>query len=345
MRASVVVPVYNGEAILVRCLDALASQTIPHSDYEIIVVDDGSTDATSRIVDDWHALHPSVNIRLIRQENAGPAAARNRGATEAGAPLLFFTDADCAPERDWIEQMVLAFATADVAGAKGVYLSDQKGLVPRFVQAEYEDRYDRMRGRERIDFVDTYSAGYRRDIFLENGGFDPIFPTASVEDQEFSFRLAEKGYRLVFAPEARVRHIHDESLREYARRKYLIGYWKALVTRRYPQRIVRDSHTPQVLKAQIVTAAGLIAVVAASLVAIRIARLRVAWRLLSAFTALFMVLSTPFLIKLAQRSWKLALAGPFLLFLRALALGGGYLVGGVRFGRSEDTRNEFANEG
>ena len=58
------------------------------------------------------------------------------------------------------------------------------------------------RRRTQIDFIDTYSAGYRREIFLENGGFDPIFTTASVEDQEFSFRLAQKGYRLVFVPGA-----------------------------------------------------------------------------------------------------------------------------------------------
>ena len=76
--------------------------------------------------------------------------------------------------------------------------------VPRFTQLEYEDRYDRMAGVESIDFVDTYSAAYRRDIFLANGGFDRTFPTASVEDQEFSFRLTEKGYRLVFVPSAKV---------------------------------------------------------------------------------------------------------------------------------------------
>ena len=112
-----------------------------------------------------------------------------------------------------------------------------------------------MAGVESIDFVDTYSAAYRRDIFLANGGFDSTFPTASVEDQEFSFRLAEKGYRLVFVPAAKVFHRHNHTLSAYIRRKFLIGYWKVLVTRRHPGRAVRDSHTPQALKLQMGLAA------------------------------------------------------------------------------------------
>ncbi len=146
----------------------------------------------------------------------------------------------------WIAALAAPFADERVAGAKGAYLTRQRGAVPRFTQLEYEDRYDRMAGAETIDFVDTYSAAYRRDVFLANGGFDPAFPID--EDQEFSFRLAEKGYRLVFVPEAKVYHRHNPTLRAYIRRKFLIGYWKVLVARRHPGRAVKDSHTPQTLK-------------------------------------------------------------------------------------------------
>ena len=148
-----------------------------------------------------------------------------------------------------------------VAGAKGTYLTGQRAVVARFTQLEYEDRYDRMVGVETIDFIDTYSAAYRRDIFLANGGFDTTFLAASVEDQEFSFRLAEKGYRLVFVPAAKVFHRHNHTLSAYTRRKFFIGYWKVLVTRRHPGRAVKDSHTPQALKLQM----GLAAVTAAAL--------------------------------------------------------------------------------
>ena len=110
-----------------------------------------------------------------------------------------------------------------------------------------------MRGAERIDFIDTYSAAYRRDIFLTNGGFDPRFLIN--EDQEFSFRLAEKGYKLVFAPDAQVYHRHNQTVREYIRRKFKIGMWKVRVTRQHPTQVVKDSHTPGALKAQLVIAA------------------------------------------------------------------------------------------
>ena len=143
-QCTVVVPVYNGAAVISRCLEALGRQTVAPDAYEIIVVNDGSTDATADTVESWRLAHPQHRCRLVQQANAGPAAARNRGAHAATAPILLFTDADCAPLPDRVERMSEAFRQPDVAGAKGAYLSDQLEPAPRFVQAEYEDRYDRM---------------------------------------------------------------------------------------------------------------------------------------------------------------------------------------------------------
>ncbi len=328
---SVIVPVYNGGAIITRCLDALAGQTVAADCYEIILVDDGSRDDTAAIAAAWGDVHPQHCFRLIQQPNAGPAAARNHGAQVARSPLLLFTDGDCAPQPDWIEAMVAAFDDPEIVGAKGAYVTEQAGVVARFVQAEYEDRYDRMRAMPRIDFIDTYSAGYRRTIFLENGGFDPIFTTASVEDQEFSFRLAQKGYPLTFAPDARVSHLHDETLAEYVRRKYFIGYWKALLTRWHPERMVQDSHTPQVLKVQIVLMAALLGFMALGLLGFFWSPLAWAWLGVAGTLIVFLITSLPFLTKLARRSWTLALVGPVMLMARALALGSGYLAGTIHF--------------
>jgi lipopolysaccharide/colanic/teichoic acid biosynthesis glycosyltransferase/GT2 family glycosyltransferase len=328
---SVIVPVYNGAGTIERCLNALAAQTVAPGRYEVIVVDDGSTDDTAAVIARWRRAHPHIQLTLLSQANAGPAAARNRGAAAARAPLLLFTDADCAPTPTWIEAMTAPFADPDVAGAKGAYVTEQTGLVPRFVQAEYEDRYDRMAGQAQIDFIDTYSAAYRRAIFLENEGFDPIFTTASVEDQEFSFRLAQKGYRLVFAPAARVSHLHDSSVREYFRRKYYIGFWKALMIRWHPERMVQDSHTPQVLKVQIVLLAALIALAPLALLGLIWPPLNWLWAAVAATALLFLLTTLPFVRKLAQRSPALALIGPPMLVVRALALGSGYLIGTIHF--------------
>ncbi len=331
VRGSVIVPVYNGARTIERCLDALARQSLPPGAYEILVVDDGSTDETPLRVQAWIERHPHLRARLIRQANAGPAAARNHGARLAQAPVLLFTDADCAPLPHWAEAMLQAFQDPEVVGAKGTYLTNQTGLVPRFVQAEYEDRYDRMRGQERIDFVDTYSAAYRRDVFLENGGFDPTFTTASVEDQELSFRLAEKGYRLVFVPEAQVSHLHDANLWEYARRKYYIGFWKALLISWHPGRAVQDSHTPQVLKVQIMLWAGILGLLPLAALSVVWPVLAWLWWPLAGLGGLFLLTTLPFERKLARRSWALALIGPGMLAVRAVALGAGYLAGTVHF--------------
>ncbi len=331
LHCSVVVPVYNGAAVIERCLDGLGCQSISSDRYEVIVVDDGSTDTTSAVVTAWAARHPSIQLRLLRQPNAGPAAARNFGAREAQSPLVLFTDGDCAPTRTWVEAMAAPFADGGIVGAKGTYVTEQAGLIPRFVQSEYEDRYDRMRGHAQIDFIDTYSAAYRRDVFLENTGFDPIFTTASVEDQEFSFRLAQKGYRLVFAPDAKVSHLHDSDLGEYFRRKYYIGFWKALMIRWHPERMVQDSHTPQVLKVQIVLLAALLGLAPLALLGMIWAPLTWLWLGVALCLLAFAATTAPFVAKLAQRSPGLALIGPLMLVVRALALGSGYLVGTIHF--------------
>jgi cellulose synthase/poly-beta-1,6-N-acetylglucosamine synthase-like glycosyltransferase len=331
LSCSVIVPVYNGEATIGACLQALLAQTVPPTQYEIIIVDDGSRDATAAMIRRLQEDYPTHQVRLVQQANAGPAAARNHGAQLARAEILLFTDADCAPEPGWINALLAPFADPTVAGAKGVYLTKQSALTPRFVQAEYEDRYDRMRNQPQIDFVDTYSAAYRRSIFLASGGFDSTFRTASVEDQELSFRLTSQGYRLLFVPEARVYHQHDHSISEYLRRKFYIGYWKTLVVRRYPERIVRDSHTPQSLKVQIMLVAGML-----GLLPLGIVTGRWVWRLIPFGIAGVLLSAAPFLRKLAYRSPALALHGVLMILLRALALGSGLLVGSLQLLLQED---------
>jgi lipopolysaccharide/colanic/teichoic acid biosynthesis glycosyltransferase/glycosyltransferase involved in cell wall biosynthesis len=328
---SVIVPAFNAASTLKACLAALNNQTYPHDLYEVIVVDDGSTDTTASIAQD-------AGARLIHKKNQGPAAARNSGVEAATGDFVLFTDADCAPAPDWIEKMIEAFCDPNVVGAKGVYRTSQKELMARFVQCEYEDKYDRLINQTQIDFIDTYSAAYRRSRFLENGGFDPIFPRPSVEDQEFSFRLAEKGYRLVFVPNAIVYHRHDRTLSEYARRKYNIGYWKALLIRWHPDKIAHDSHTPQIIKIQIMLL-GLIGLALASW-SIRPSLGKVS---IIALVMLFGLSAVPFTIKLLRQDKALLTIILPALVVRAAALGAGLATGFIHFmARPVKTRPIFS---
>lgn len=243
---SIIVPTYNNQDTIKECIIALKKQTVPKNLYEIIIVNDGSNDKTVEI------LTTISDIKVISIENSGPAVARNIGVKYAKGSIVVFTDADCKPVYDWLEQMVSSFENEDIIAVKGIYKSEQKELVSRFVQREYEFKYERMKKQKYIDFVDTYSAAYRKDGFLANNGFDENFRRPSVEDQELSFRLARKGYHMIFQPNAKVFHTHDKSLQEYWQRKKDIGYWKAFMLRWLPEKTTSDSHTSPSQRAQII---------------------------------------------------------------------------------------------
>jgi cellulose synthase/poly-beta-1,6-N-acetylglucosamine synthase-like glycosyltransferase len=303
--ASVIVPVFNGANTLDACLDALCHQTIAADRYEVIVVDDGSTDGSAQVA----TRH---GVTLIRQEHAGAAAARNRGARQAQGPIFAFTDADCDPCVDWLEQMLAPFDKAAVAGVKGAYRTRQSSLVARFAQAEYEEKYDQLARADQIDFVDTYAAAFRRDVFCEQGGFDPDFQYD--EDQEFSFRLARAGYVMVFAPAAIVYHLHPSGLWTYARRKARIGHWKVRVHLRHPAKAASDSYTPWTQKAQI----ALLPLVGGLTIAAMLGL--VPWAIILLMAFLGLASTVPVVLKATRHGWSVALVTPALVFVRAGAL-------------------------
>jgi glycosyltransferase involved in cell wall biosynthesis len=240
---SVIVPVYNGEKTIAACLEALLNQT--KKPDEIIVVDDGSTDKTKEIVEKFKA------VRLIEQAHRGPAAARNLGAKNAKGDMLFFIDADCRADANWVLEMGRSFEDKTISGVQGRYKTEQKGLVARFVQLEIEDRYDRMKKHGRIDFIGSYSAGYRKEAFARCGGFDESFTTASGEDPELSFKLSRSGHKMVFNDSAIVYHNHAASLGAYLRQKFWRAYWRVLLYRKHPSKMAHESYTPQAVKVQI----------------------------------------------------------------------------------------------
>ncbi len=312
MRISVIIPAKNAQTTLPLCLEALHHQSSFRfgEDFEIIVVDDGSTDATSQRAQECGA-------RVVSQPNAGPASARNTGARSALGEIIAFTDADCIPSPEWLKEITHPFGNEEVMGVKGVYRTREKVWIARFVQLEYESKYERMLHQQQIDFIDTYSAAYRRNIFLENEGFDEIFPVPSVEDQEFSFRLARKGYKLVFASKAIVYHHHDLTLREYIERKAGIGYWKAVMINWLPEKTFSDSHTPPSQRLQIALLAALLLSLAGA-----IFWQPALWAAAFLFL-LFLITAIPFLKFTVQRDAQLLSVVLPLLFVRALSTGAG----------------------
>ncbi len=240
MFVSVIIPAYNAEKYIGRCLTALKNQSF--KDYEVIVVDDGSADKTSEVVKSF--AKKFRNIRLIKQRNSGPAVARNNGAKEAKGKIILFTDADCVPDRDWIKNMVEPFSDKTVAGVSGTYRTlNKESLIARFVGYEIEKRHERMAKLKNIDFIGTFSAAYKKDVYLKFGGFDARFKAASGEDPELSFRIAKAGYRLVFTKKAFVYHPHVDNLKAYLRQKFYRAYWRVLLYKKHPEKMAGDSYT------------------------------------------------------------------------------------------------------
>lgn len=302
---SIVIPAYNAERTMGDCLKALSEQDFK-GDYEVIVVDDGSTDSTPDIASGFQ------NVRLIRQENAGPAAARNNGAKEAKGDIILFTDSDCVPEGDWMSQMMRSFeGDPGISGVKGRYRTRQKELIARFVQLEYEDKYDYMERHKYIDFIDTYSAGFKKDVFLQMQGYDSEFPVACAEDIELSYRMSRQGHRMVFNPRAVVYHIHPTGLWDYLRKKYKFAYWRMLAVKKNPDKLVKDTHTPQLMKFQVLLPPAVAAALAATALNGK------AIYLALALLAFFMVTTVPFTVKAISKDAPVGIVSPALLFLRA----------------------------
>lgn len=312
LTTSVVVPVYNAGESLIRLLDALAMQSrIPD---EIVMVDDGSTDCSGDIARQWHHRHPEILLQVIQQANQGPAAARNRGTHQATGDLVVFIDSDCIPLSDWLEKMAAPFADPEVVGVQGAYRCNQPEWIAQFSQLEIEERYTRMLRSPSIDFIGTYAAAYRRQIFFEKGGFDTRFPMASGEDAEFSFRLADHGLRMVFAPEAFVYHSHPDTLKRYLRQKYWRAYWRNLIYRQHFSRMWKDSYTPNTLKIQ--TLLGMLFF--PSLAAIPLASW--GWMVPVGILAAIFALTLPFTFWVAKQSRTIAMGSPLILFLRSFVL-------------------------
>jgi glycosyltransferase involved in cell wall biosynthesis len=215
---SIVIPVRDGARTLDACLAAACAEA--GSGGEVVVVDDGSTDASTAIA----ARHPCRIVRLPTPR--GAAAARNAGARAARGEILFFIDADCVLLPGTIGRVAAAQESAgprSVVGGTYDRRPFDAGFFPAF-QAVFVN-YHETRRADDPDYVATHAMSMRTADFLESGGFDESF-LPILEDVEFSHRVRRAGYRLRIEPAIQVRHSFGFNLRgslRNAARK--VRYW------------------------------------------------------------------------------------------------------------------------
>jgi glycosyltransferase involved in cell wall biosynthesis/4-amino-4-deoxy-L-arabinose transferase-like glycosyltransferase len=206
LTASVIVPVYNGEEHLGRCLDALQASSV--APLEIIVVDDGSTDRSGEL-----ARAKGVSV-ISTGSRSGPAHARNRGAGEARGDILVFIDADVAVHPDTLEKILAAFsAQLDLQALMGSY---DDAPAERSVISLYKNllhHYVHQQGRRRALTFWAGCGAVRRRTYLELGGMNETYTRPSIEDIEMGYRLHQRGYQCELHRDVQATHLKRWTLR------------------------------------------------------------------------------------------------------------------------------------
>jgi GT2 family glycosyltransferase len=241
MRVSVVIPTWNRLEQLRVVLAALRAQAQPSgTELEIVVVDDGSSDGT------WEWLETQTatpGFRAMRQENTGPARARNRGIEAASGDIVLFLGDDTVPQPGWLllhlEEHRL-FGDAHPLAVLGYtsFSSDFDSPFLRFIN-EYGAQFGYLLIEEPrsvpFNFFYTSNISIPRDALLELDGFREDFPSAAWEDIEFAFRAVEKGLRIIYQPRARAVHEHCIRPRTFCIRQRTSGRSAAIFAQMHPQ--------------------------------------------------------------------------------------------------------------
>jgi glycosyltransferase involved in cell wall biosynthesis len=226
-RVSVVVACYNGARTLKTCLESLAALRYP--DYEVILVDDGSTDNTPLIAQLFR------NLRYERHINQGLSFARNTGIRAATGEIVAFTDADCRADEDWLYHLVGDLLSGGWAGIGGHnLLPPDDSPVAAAVMASPGGPAHVMLDDRVAEHVPGCNMAFYKWALDEIGGFDPIFRKAG-DDVDICWRLQQRGYRIGFSPAGFVWHYRRSTLRAYLSQQRGYGEAEALLVRKHPE--------------------------------------------------------------------------------------------------------------
>ena len=227
-KVSVVVASYNGERTLEACLKSL--QELNYPEYEVLLVDDGSTDQTQQI----YRKFPSV--RYIRHEkNLGLSAARNTGINAAQGEIVAFTDSDCRADEDWLYYLVGDLLNSDFGGIGGHnLLPPEDSWVAAAVMVSPGGPAHVMITDRLAEHIPGCNMAFYKWALDEIGGFDPIFRKAG-DDVDVCWRLQQHGSSLGFSPGGFVWHYRRATARDYLKQQSGYGEAEALLARRHPE--------------------------------------------------------------------------------------------------------------
>jgi GT2 family glycosyltransferase len=232
-RISVVVCSYNGAATIDETLTALGR--LNYEDYEVIVVDDGSTDDTASIV-------RTHGIRLIQTENKGLSNARNVGMEAATGKIIAYIDDDAYPDPDWLKFLAALFMRTDHAGVGGPNIAPSgDGLIADCVAHAPGGPVHVLLSDEVAEHIPGCNMAFNLDRLRAIGGFDTRFKVAG-DDVDICWRMQDRGWTLGFSPAAMVWHHRRRSIREYWKQQKAYAKAESLLVEKWPQKYNTAGH-------------------------------------------------------------------------------------------------------
>jgi GT2 family glycosyltransferase len=227
-RVSVVVASFNGARTLEACLASLARLNYP--DYEVILVDDGSTDNTPEIAQRY------PKVRNLRQTNQGLSAARNAGITAATGEIVAFTDSDCRADEDWLYYLVNDLLRSDFIGIGGHnFLPPEDSLVAAAVLVSPGGPAHVMLTDREAEHIPGCNMAFYKWALDEIRGFDPVFRKAG-DDVDVCWRMQERAYKIGFSSAGFVWHYRRSTVQAYRKQQEGYGEAEALLAAKHPER-------------------------------------------------------------------------------------------------------------
>lgn len=215
-RASIIVPVYNGQATLEDCIKSLLEIEYDKDKLEIIVVDNCSTDSTKDILERYQS-----EIIILQEVKKGASAARNKGITAAKGEVIAFTDVDCVADKDWLKNLAIS-ATEEKVGIVGgkILALNSKSIIAKAGEKIHDHR---RAFSDDIPHAISMNWASRKEVLIEVGLFDEDFLRS--QDTDLSLRIFAAGYKFVYSENAIIYHKNSDTYRDLFYKGYLGGLY------------------------------------------------------------------------------------------------------------------------
>jgi GT2 family glycosyltransferase len=228
-KISIIVAVYNGEAHIATCLNSLLNQDYPRDRFEVITVDNGSTDKTKDLIRQFPVTY------VLENAAQSSYAARNTGARQATGEGLAFFDADQEADPSWLRELIVGWDDLRYGAFAGKYLpmGADTNLAGKYWHQQEASQFRTEYAEDEIPKLGGGNTLIRRSVFKELGGFDSQM--ISWGDFDFSYRLKKKGYRVKYNGAALVKHFERTTVKRLLKREYRIGFGRSSFLAKYPE--------------------------------------------------------------------------------------------------------------